>query len=269
MKKISALVITTIIALNCFAYEYSFALPGKKAAQHWITAGVRGTFNSTWLLNKNMQNDDGMKYIPSWGYAGGIMLGFHLNNIVAIDGEFMYAVYSQRYKDGEKDSLTWKARTDLAYLEIPILLRFDFENYKYLEFGVRFGILNKATESFTLDNDPLGFSYTNKEAKDPVTGESYYEKKNMALVFGWGGGIWGNGGLLISGGLRFTYGLSDIVSEAGGQGQDYYTMDNGTKQTYEATHTATVGFHLIADFDIGWFVSSSCGRNHKFVMFSH
>ena len=266
MKKLSALFITAIFTLNCFAYDYTFTLPGRKENQHWITAGVRGTFNSTWLLDKNMQHDKGLKYVPSWGYAGGIMLGFHMNEIVAIDVEGMYAVYSQRYKDGEKDSLHWTARTDLKHIEIPILLRFDFENYKYLEFGVRIGILNKASQSYTPENFP---TITN-EGKDPLTGDSYFEKKNMGLVFGWGGGIWGNGGLLLSGGLRFTYGLSDIISDAGGKGTQYHPMDTSTAiQDYTPTHTATIGFHLIADFDIGWFITSSCGRNHKFMMFSH
>lgn len=274
MKKLSALIIAAILTLNCFAYEFIYRFPGKGRQQHWITAGLRGTFNSTWLLNKNMQDDEGVKYIPSWGYSGGIMLGFHCNNIVAVDAELLYTVYSQRFKDGEKDSLHWTARTDLAYIEIPLLLRFDFENYKYLEFGVRVGILNKATESRSTNN----LSYTNKEAVATSTGDSYYEKKCIGLIFGWGGGIWGNGGALISGGLRFTYGLTDIIADTGGnrtwglfadKGEDYYTFDNGTRNDYTPTNMATVGFHLICDFDIGWFVSSSCGRNHKFMMFSH
>ncbi|MEW6467725.1 MAG: porin family protein [Bacteroidota bacterium] len=268
MKRLLILAAASLIAMSAPAHSLTWSFPAKKGRQQqWLTAGIRGTVNNTWLLNKNMQQDKNMKLVPSIGFSGGIMIGYHMNNIMAINVEGLYSTYSQRYKDGEQDTITWTARTDLAYIEIPILLRFDFENYKYLEFGVRLGMLQDARYSYTNDLFPA-FNYSNEPAKDPVSGESHFEKKNTALLFGWGGGIWGNGGLLISGGLRFTYGLTDIISEAGGRGQDYM-MSDGSSKAYTPTHTATVGFHLIADFDIGWFVSSSCGRNHKFMLFSH
>jgi hypothetical protein len=93
-------------------------------------------------------------------------------------------------------------------------------------------------------------------------------KGNKAIVFGWGTAIWGNGGLLTSLGIRLTYGLDDIISEAGGRGMDYY-MSDGTKKSYQKTNTATVSLHMNIDFDLGWFMSSSCGRTHKFVLFNH
>ena len=80
MKKLCALFITACIAVNCFAYEFTYTLPRKGRSDKWLTAGLRGTFNNTWLLNKNQQNDDRMKFVPSWGYAGGIMSA-------AMDGE--------------------------------------------------------------------------------------------------------------------------------------------------------------------------------------
>lgn len=255
MKKLIASALFSLIAFGSFATE------GHKAAEHWITVGARGTFNSTWLMNKNMMHDKGLKYQPSFGGSGGIMLGFHLSTIVAINVEGLYSQYNQKMKSAI-DSLKWSSKTTLNYLEFPVLLHFDFENFKYLEFGVRFGILNSAKYNATFDDFPAG-NETNKDVK------KNYESNTTGIVFGWGGGIWGNGGLLISGGIRLTYGLSDIVSDEGGKGDDYYTLKDFKKESYTKTSTATIGFHLNADFDLGWMVKSSCGRTHKFVLFSH
>ena len=101
-------------------------------------------------------------------------------------------------------------------------------------------------------------------------GKNNFEKSNLALVFGWGGAMWGDGGGLVNLGIRLTYGLSDIISIAGGKRQDYYAFSDGitaTPKSYKPTNTATIGFHLTYDFDLGWWLHDSCKRKYKFFLF--
>ena len=99
-----------------------------------------------------------------------------------------------------------------------------------------------------------------------------FGSSNTSLLLGWGTNLMGNGGLMLSLGIRLSYGLSDIVSDLGGKGKSYYPLADGINakaQGYAATNTAYVGIHLSLDFDLGYFVSSSCGRKHKFSLFGH
>ena len=261
MKKLLSISLAALLAVPLFATgPNSFRKKG--GGQQWIIIGARAGFSNTWLMSKNVMNDNGIKYKPSFGGGGGIMLGFHYSEWGAIEVEGLYSIYNQKFASGI-DSLDWTSKTNLNYIEIPILLHFDLNNFKYLELGVKLGSLNSAKASFDYPKFST-LSYSNKDVKPN------YEKSNMAVVFGWGTGLWGNGGLLINLGIRLSYGMADIVSDLGGKGDDYHPMSDLTKtQSYTKTNTATISLHMNMDFDLGWFVTSSCKRNHKFVLFGH
>lgn len=260
MKKALTLILAVALALPSFSRTSRF--PHRKGGDQWIIIGARGTFNSTWLLNKNWFNDKGLKYQASFGGGGGIMLGFHFSEWGAIEVEGLYSIMNQKLASNI-DSVNWNSKTNLTYLEFPILLHFDTENFKYIEVGVKIGMLSGAQSTYN-NSKYSAFNYADKNTKDN------YESTNLALVFGWGSGVWGNGGLLINLGIRLSYGLSDIVSTTGGKGKDYFPSDgSGVRAAYAPTNTATVGIHMNMDFDLGWFVTSSCKRNHKFVLFGH
>jgi hypothetical protein len=264
MKKTARFLSAIIFFFSVVAPAYAtraIAHKHKKGSQQWIVIGARGTFNNTWLLNSNLMNDKGSKYKASFGGGGGIMLGIHLSEVVAIEVEAGYGLINQKVASNI-DSLPWKSRTSLGYLEFPILLHFDFQNFKYLEIGVKIGSLNSAKLDYSNDK----YSALNVSGEDV---KKDYAAGNTSLVFGWGTGLWGNGGLLVNFGIRATYGFSDIISDVGGKGADYYPSDGSAKTGYKPTNTATIGFHLSMDFDLGWFMTSSCGRSHKFVLFGH
>ncbi|MCC7301843.1 MAG: outer membrane beta-barrel protein [Bacteroidia bacterium] len=262
MKKLLFLLFSAFF-LNAAAGEDLFlrALKGKKSSggNTYIVIGARGGPMATWFFNKNVIDDDGIQQKFSGGAYGGGMLGLHLTEMVAINGEFLFASYNRKWASGI-DTLSWTSRTNLKYMEIPVLLHLDFEGFKYLELGIKFGILNSAKESF--DSDYL--SYSNEDVK------KYFSGNSKALVFGWGTGLFGSGGLLLSTGVRLTYGLDDIISDEGGRGDEYYPMADPTKpKSYQKTNLITAAFHLSLDFDLGWVVKSSCGRNYKFTLFQH
>lgn len=251
MKKILLLFFSFLFSLSCFAQSHQI--------NRWVVVGVRGSFNSTWLLNQNQLNDKGIKYKTSWGGSGGVMIGAHYSQWGAVFVEGLYSAHSQKISSAI-DSIDWSARTDLTYYELPVLLRFEPSEFKYIEAGIKFSTLANAKGTSSLLN------YSNQNIKNS------FDKSNLALVFGWGGAIWGDGGGLVNLGLRFTYGLSDIISKSGGRGNDYYALSDGiaaTPKSYKPTNTATVGFHLTYDFDMGWWLHDSCKRKYKFFLFKH
>ena len=242
----------------CFVSAFSFAQSHQ--INKWMVIGVRGGFNSTWLLNQNQLNDKGLKYKASWGGYGGVMLGAHYAQWGAVHVEALYSTLSQKISSNI-DSVKWNSRTDLTYYEFPILLHFVPKEFKYIEAGVKFGTLASAKSSY--NSSLVNFS---GDAKNN------FEKSNLAIVFGWGTSFWGDGGGLLDFGIRLTYGLSDITSSAGGKGMDYYSFSDGataTPKSYKPTNTATVGFHLTYNFDMGWWFHDTCSRKYKFFMFEH
>jgi hypothetical protein len=253
MKKVFPLIFFGLIA------SIAIAQPRSIGGQ-WIEVGARGTVNSTWLYNQNEWNDKGVKYKPSWGGSGGIMLGFHYATWGSINVEALYSTFNQKLTSGI-DSIKWSNTTKLAYLEFPILLHFDTRKFSYYEAGIKFSSLLSAQGS---ENSSL-VNYSNKDVKDN------FQKSNLALVVGLGGPIWGSGGLLIHGGIRFTYGLSDITGSSG-QGVPYFPLADGAKakqEPYAKTNTVSLGFNISLDYDLGWFLSNSCNRKYKFFLFNH
>ncbi|MBI3501070.1 MAG: outer membrane beta-barrel protein [Bacteroidetes bacterium] len=226
----------------------------------WVVVGARGSFNSTWLLNQNELHDKGIKYQASWGWSGGIMVGAHYSQWGAVYIEGLYSALSQKLSSNI-DSVKWNSRTDLAYYEFPVLLHFIPKDFKYIEAGVKISALANAKSSYS--SDAFNFSGSSRDN---------FEKTNFALVLGWGGSLWGDGGGLLDLGIRLTYGLSDITSNAGGRGKDYYPLADGISakpKSYLPTNTATIGFHLTYDFDMGWWFHDTCKRKYKFFMFEH
>lgn len=255
---------TLDLGLGTWNFMVIFLLPILSFAQshqinQWVVVGVRGAFNSTWLLNQNQLNDKGLKYKASWGGSGGVMLGVHYTQWGALHVEGLYSILSQKIASNI-DSAKWGSRTDLTYYEFPILLHFVPKEFKYIEAGIKISTLANAKGTSSLLN------YSNKDVKND------FEKSNLSLIFGWGNALWGDGGGLVNLGIRLTYGLSDIISAAGGRGKDYYALSDGitaTPKVYKPTNTATIGFHLTYDFDLGWWVQESCHRKYKFSLFKH
>ena len=188
------------------------------------------------------------------------MVGVHYTQWGAIYVEGLYSTISQKLAS-TIDSMKWNSKTDLAYYEFPILLHFIPKEFKYIEAGIKYSALASAKSSFT---SSLG-NFSGDVKND-------FEKSNLSLVLGWGGSLWGNGGGLLDLGVRVTYGLTDITSNAGGKGKDYYSLADGISakpKSYLPTNTATIGIHLTYDFDMGWWFHDSCKRKYKFFLFEH
>src|SRR5207249_2199116 len=104
MKRILILAIALCFAVSGMAGELTLLPKHKKGGDQWIVIGARAGINSTWLLNQNMMADKGIKYKASFGGGGGIMLGIHLSQVVALEVEGLYSLVNQKLANSTKDS---------------------------------------------------------------------------------------------------------------------------------------------------------------------
>ena len=224
-------------------------------AQSWIDIGAKGMFNSTWVLNGNVNNDKYAAYEMSFGYGGGGKIGFNFNESAEITLDVLYSTVNQKYMSNGLEN-KWTKEINLSYLDLPLLFKSNKEG-TYIEIGPQFSILMGAKDKFGFENADAIRDYNRNPA------DQYYEKKNVAAVFGFGSYLFGTENLYVCFGMRATYGFLDIISKEGGKGSEYTSItpaNDGTPKSYRATNNLTVGFVLELNYDLGYLVSASCGK---------
>ncbi len=231
----------------------------------WIDCGLRGAFNSTWLINTNVINDKYLKYDFSFGYSAGGKIGLNFSEYIATGVEVLYSSYSQKYT-GALTGLNFTKEINYQAIDVPVLFKYT-NDFSYLEVGPQFSFLQHAQLKYNGTVDPA------LNATEDLIND--LNLTNIGLSFGWGSILWATGGLSISTGLRLNYFFTDLLNEQGGKGQSYpYPLLAGYPATeagkpYKSTHAASVGFMISLDYDLGYIVSSSCKRSRKFIFFGH
>jgi hypothetical protein len=245
-----------------FVYASGNCIAGKN--DKWLDCGLRGSFNSTWLINSNVINDKYLNYDFSFGYAAGVKLGFNFSEALAIGVEGLYSQYTQKYKSNTP-TLSWKNEVQINAIEIPVLFKYTNE-FSYVEIGPQLLMIQKAGQSFS-GSAPLG------DHESDVA--SIYTSPHIGLAFGFGSIIWATGGLSIATGLRLNYYFTDLINEKGGQGLNYPNPPYpgypamAPAVSYKSTNLGAAGIMISIDYDLGYVVTSSCKRSRKFVFFSH
>jgi len=170
--------------------------------------GASFTGKSTWLLNKAVFDRGASQDIrASFGNDYGIVGGISFNDGAAgIEVNFLFNTFSQKY-DGTDDLFAgilddYTSESVYHSLDIPILFKTGSEG-AYFEIGPVVSFINQATFSLDYDNKLL----TDIEEADYL---SFYNGTNIGAILGFGGNINVSDNLLITLGLRFYYGITDI-----------------------------------------------------------
>jgi hypothetical protein len=234
MKKI---ILTTLI---CCAFLNAFP-------QAWVDIGAKGAFNSTWLLNSNFSGDRNSGYDFSFGYAAGGKIGFNFNEVSEITLDVLYSNAEQKYFSTGL-ATRWTRRVTLQYLDFPLLYRNTKEG-SYIEIGPQYSLLMGASD----ENSSTGTMSGAKER---------FSEDNLSAVFGFGSYIAGTENLYLTLGMRFVYGFKDVISDKGGRGEEYRYLDPSSTKTaaYKSTNLLYGGFVLELNYDLGYLVSSRCGK---------
>jgi hypothetical protein len=230
----------------------------------WFDLGVKGAFNSTWLLNNNYINDKYVHYEFSTGFNAGIKAGINFNDKRGITIDILFNNSKQQYSSDGLVNRSWKREINMNFIDIPLLYRNSTEG-SYMEIGPQFSFPISATESFANTPSQSG-DYSN------VNTINHYNKTAISGVFGFGSNIADMGeNCMITLGLRGVYNFTDLLSDAGGKGKEYNAITPaGTPldtKSYKATNYLYVGLVMEISYDLGYLVHAKCRRKSKFILF--
>jgi hypothetical protein len=157
------------------------------------------------------------------GYGGGLLLGYHFNEYVGVQGEIIYTSISQKYKEQEKEH-----RVDLKYVNIPLMLSLNTGKTKLVNFNL-------------VGGPQIGLSVGSKlttEGDDGTTDSKAVlavKKGDLGLAYGLGVDFGLNTAKTLRLGLGFrgVFGLFDISDNNNSNTTDsYYLLDRTKIQTY-------------------------------------
>jgi len=193
MKKliVLSLFVVAAVGLNAQSFYFGGALTGK----------------STWLLNKAVFDRGASQDIgASFGNDFGIVGGVNFNKATGVEINLLFNTFSQKYVGTEDDFAgiysDYTSKSVFKSFDIPILFKTGSEG-AYFEIGPVFSFINKSTYERDMDNANL----SDIKATDNLEA---YNGTNIGAVMGFGGNINASDNLIITLGLRFYYGITDI-----------------------------------------------------------
>lgn len=235
MKKLILFVAVCLISLNVFSQGKTFSKV--------LDVGLIGQVRSTWLVNQNVSDVAGeMDYKTSWGSSAGVRVQYFGAGSLGAGFEVNYATIRQDY-DGNVFGSPYSSSNKLTCIDIPVYGRVGSSEGGYFELGCQFSLINGAT--YEVDNAAIAALATDAS--------SSFSENYIAPFLGFGGAInlWQNQ-LMISTGLRLSYGVTDVVGNDG-LGQDLtedhpFTYNNALNPNsysdYKATHPIYAAFLL-------------------------
>jgi hypothetical protein len=186
-----------------------FFIVANAQAQLSIDGGVKGSYNSTWLFNKNI-SDQGAEqdYDMAWGSNVGIGAAVYYGPI-GFGVEFLRGTHTGGYAGdfglaGFLASGKYTSNVKLNVTQIPLLLKLKSKGGAYIELGAQVNSISKAIYNRDFaDNDLFN------DTDNTVTSE--YAKSFTSAVLGFGANVRFVKAIPLSlnVGLRLQYGLTD------------------------------------------------------------
>ncbi len=230
-------------------FAFLFSAISISAQEIWLEAALKGGYGASFLVNKNILNDDSHNYqvVSSYNFGGKFAVNFGPFNGISVEG-----LYSKSGQDWEYSVLPdGKAINSIEWKNIDALLLYrHINNRVYVEIGPKYSIVR------SVDQTDLGELVENPEAM--------YEKNYLSGVLGFGGYITGTETFSLGLGLRFHYGLTDFVN---GEGQKAGFPNPNKIAAYESdafTRPALAEFMVEFNFGIGHWAQTSCSERMKF-----
>ncbi len=210
-----------------------------------LQAGIKGSLNSTWLLNKNISDAPTIEqdYVPSFGDSYGLSGAIYFTKKLGIEVNFLMANHTQKYAD---DQESYESETQLRKLDIPVLLKFKSLAGAYLEMGLQYSSFTSAEYKIAFDSLQIG----------PIDVRDKTSKSSVDAMLGIGIDLPIAAGFTLTAALRFTRSLTDVkgVDAFGNDLSDETVLSNqllGYEGEYEGTHSMAAGFLVGLTYSIG------------------
>jgi hypothetical protein len=234
MKKIIIPVLLCIITTKVYC----------QGMESSLTIGVLGMGKNTWLMNNNIfdRPNSEQEVEASLGTSFGINMSVYFTKNVGIGLDVLYATHNQKF-NGTTDVITktpYNSKVHFSSIDIPLYLRLSTNGGAYFELGSYFSMITGA--NYTQESS-LALFNGSKDIK------AFSSTFNAAPLLGLGIDINLTDNLILSPGLRFSYGLSDV---AGVDGQGVELSNTIRYPSYKKTHTLSGGLlvSVVYRFDI-------------------
>lgn len=238
MKRIILSVFTCLLFLQVSAQK-----------EIWLEFALKGGGGASFLLNKNLLNDDFINYqiTSNYGFGAKFAVNFGPFHGISIEGMYNNLGQDMTYDlagigTDLSNEISWKS------IDTYLLYRY-ITNRVYLELGPMYSSVSKVEQN---DNGVEG------DVSDNYT-DSY-----LGGAFGFGGYIANAESFSLGIGIRATYGFQDFVSERG-MGTGYPNPATGlTYDSYEKSNPAFVQFLVEFNFGLGRFAKAQCSKRMSF-----
>jgi hypothetical protein len=229
-------------------------ISGHTFAQKGFEIGIRYMLQNSYLFNKNDKNAGGeLERDNTWSYlSGGLALGYNFNAHTGLELDLLRSRQGQKYSgmnpltgsadaynhqvalqqmlNSEPTAGSYKARAELNFLQIPLLLKLATNNPKPINFnmvvGPQLNILNSAV--YELNEEDVELPGTNIEPNDA------YKKTTIDGIIGVGLGYKISTNWQLSGQVRFDYGFQDVENK-----DLIYTYNNSSQNYYGSGRSST------------------------------
>lgn len=170
--------------------------------------------------------------VLSYGYGG--VLGFNFSDHFGLQLEVMYSSLAQKYKLRDRENTI-----KLRYFNIPLLLRFNTDYSKAVNFNVVVGPQLGLNVGSSLDADANGAGTDTLQARLAV------KKGDIGIAYGAGldFGVGTSGSVRFNIGFRGVMGLVDISDRSNNlTTNQYYILDRSKVKTYAGYIGVTFAF---------------------------
>ncbi len=236
--------------MKYFTILISVLFAGTLSAQSfYIDAGIKAQTGATSLLNQAVSDHPLWTYDISTGFSFGGKVGFNFEDHgITVDVLFGQAESSFENDGGVGPNLI----TEWSSTDLYLLYRLS--RYRgYLEIGPKASFIRNV-DNRNADGTTSDFA-------------SFYEDQVYSGVLGFGTYLIGTDGRF-SGifGLRFEYGITDMLTQADGEPIGLPVLQDGL---YDNGYTQTVPFFAGIVFEMNWGIGyygkASCGARGKFI----
>jgi len=225
-------------------------------SQNWIDVGLKGGYGLTMFYNQNIFEDQTYNHQLSGGYTFGGKFGFNMGEKHEITFDVMSSGFKQKFKFNVADSLSSanpEYNTEITNRTLDLMLMYRNNNEgRYFEIGPVLSIIRSAKQSDSF------FNYSNADVKN------HWEKNGYGLAMGFGAYMFGTENFGITFGARFSYMISDAISQVG-QANNFPT--GNTYSTYKASHPFSAMVVMELNYDLGYMAQASCSKRRKIILF--
>ncbi len=241
MKKLSLLLLPLLFTLSLTGQKMDF----------WLDAGAKIQYGGSMLFNSAIGDDNNWDYAITTTTKVGGKIGMNWN-YTGISLDVMVGQAKGVFQNTTPGGGGPDREVSMSTVDLYLLFR-DARNRGYIELGPKMSFVGDVRSG-------------NSGEQSIIVDESYFETMPLSAVLGFGTYVLGNDGRF-SGifGLRFEYGFSDVVTDAGRSATDRQPVNYiGDGQS---THPIFAGVVFELNWGIGGVGQARCGEKSKFIWF--